>query len=141
MVFMTIPSQSVLWPLSSLLTITGNVAFGAGMVCLNAYLPALARADRRKAETSESAGHPDESARIAKAVMKATSSISSKGIAAGYAAGIILLVIMLIPVTGMQGSLFSLRLAITASGVWWLIFGLRKYHRCLKRGLGRFKLS
>lgn len=129
MVFMAIPSQSILWPLSSVSTVTGNVAFGAGMVCLNAHLPTLARADRRQITLAERADDSEGPAEVAKEVMRATSSISSKGIAAGYGAGILLLVIMLIPVTVMQGSLLSLRIAITASGLWWLAFGLREYQR------------
>lgn len=124
-IFIFIPSQSILWPISSILTVTGNVAFGAAIVCLNAYLPNLARAQR------EVEAMIDEAAGLGRALqgpleaMKATSSISSRGIAAGYAAGILLLLIMLIPVTLMEGSLFSLRLAIAASGLWWLVFGFR----------------
>ena len=48
----------------------------------------------------------------------AISRISSLGIALGYSAGIILLVLALIPVTSLRGSTFSLRLAIGLSGIW-----------------------
>lgn len=40
----------------------------------------------------------------------------------GYGAGIILLILTLIPVTLLHGSTFSLRLAIGLSGIWWAIF-------------------
>lgn len=53
---------------------------------------------------------------------RATSRISSRGIALGYGAGIILLVIALVPVTYLHGSTFALRLAIGLSGIWWMIF-------------------
>ncbi|KAI0795848.1 autophagy-type protein 22 [Abortiporus biennis] len=53
-----------------------------------------------------------------------TSRISSLGIALGYAAGIILLLLALIPVTKLGGSTFSLRLAIGLSGIWWAVFSL-----------------
>jgi len=53
---------------------------------------------------------------------RATSRISSQGIALGYGAGIILLIIALIPVTLLHGSTFSLRLAIGLSGLWWMLF-------------------
>ncbi|KAF8631651.1 hypothetical protein AX17_005053 [Amanita inopinata Kibby_2008] len=53
---------------------------------------------------------------------RATSRISSQGIALGYSAGIILLIIALIPVTRLRGSTFSLRLAIGLSGLWWALF-------------------
>lgn len=50
------------------------------------------------------------------------SRISSLGIAMGYAAGILLLVVALVPVTKLHGSTFALRLAIGLSGVWWALF-------------------
>lgn len=53
---------------------------------------------------------------------RATSRISSQGIALGYGAGIILLMVVLIPVTILHGSTFSLRLAIGLSGIWWMFF-------------------
>jgi UMF1 family MFS transporter len=56
-------------------------------------------------------------------ISHATSCISSQGIIAlGYGAGILLLIIALIPVTLLQGSMFSLRLAIGLSGLWWIVF-------------------
>ncbi|KAF8906966.1 autophagy-related protein 22-like protein [Gymnopilus junonius] len=53
---------------------------------------------------------------------RATSRISSYGIALGYGAGICLLVVALIPVTMLHGSTFALRLAIGLSGIWWAVF-------------------
>lgn len=50
----------------------------------------------------------------------AMSRISSLGIALGYAAGILLLILALVPVTKLQGSTFSLRLAIGLSGIWYV---------------------
>lgn len=55
---------------------------------------------------------------------RATSRISSLGIALGYAAGIVLLIVALVPVTKMHGSTFSLRLAIGLSGIWWALFSI-----------------
>ena len=46
------------------------------------------------------------------ALSRATSKISSRGIALGYSAGILLLFVALIPVTVLEGSTFSLRLAV-----------------------------
>ena len=48
----------------------------------------------------------------------AISRISSLGIALGYFAGIILLILALIPVTKLGGTTWSLRLAIGFSGIW-----------------------
>lgn len=50
---------------------------------------------------------------------QATARISSLGIALGYGAGIILLLLTLIPVRRLHGSTWSLRLAIGLSGIWW----------------------
>lgn len=58
------------------------------------------------------------------ALSRATSRISSQGIALGYMAGILLLVIALVPVTLLHGTTFSLRLAIGLSGIWWAAFSL-----------------
>lgn len=58
------------------------------------------------------------------ALSHATSKISSRGIALGYSAGILLLFVALIPVTVMEGSTFSLRLAVSLSGMWWAVFSI-----------------
>ena len=58
------------------------------------------------------------------ALSKTTSRISSQGIALGYVAGILMLIIALIPVTLLHGTTFSLRLAIGLSGLWWALFSL-----------------
>lgn len=55
---------------------------------------------------------------------RATSRISSLGIAMGYGAGIFLLIVALIPVSKLGGSTFSLRLAIGLSGIWWAAFSI-----------------
>lgn len=58
------------------------------------------------------------------ALSKSTSRISSRGIALGYGAGIALLCVALIPVTVLNGSTFSLRLAVSMSGMWWALFSI-----------------
>lgn len=50
---------------------------------------------------------------------RVTAAISSRSIAAGYAAGIVVLVVLLVPVTLLRGSTFSLRFSLFVSGVWW----------------------
>ncbi len=56
----------------------------------------------------------------------ATSRISSTAIASGYAAGISALALLVIPVTLMGGTLFSLRLAICGSGLAWGLGTIRE---------------
>lgn len=55
---------------------------------------------------------------------RATSRISSFGVALGYSAGITMLIVALVPVSLMHGSTFSLKLAIGLSGIWWAVFTL-----------------
>lgn len=151
MLFLLLPSYSPIWPASALLGICANVGFGASVVAMNAYLPTLARASEevvaRHAELHAASEPPDavasregsasdpllgsdrdseevSSLRTAyhTALSRATSRISSQGIALGYAAGIIMLFIALIPVNLLHGTTFSLRLAIGLSGAWWALF-------------------
>ncbi|KAI0685262.1 autophagy-related protein 22-like protein [Cytidiella melzeri] len=58
------------------------------------------------------------------ALSRATSRISSQGIALGYVAGILLLLVALIPVTLLHGTTSALRLAIGLSGIWWALFSI-----------------
>jgi UMF1 family MFS transporter len=149
------------------LAITANVSFGVSVVCLNSYLPQLARNndnvkeayarlrvvhsgpngslrnedadeeepnDARSEERTLLTPRPREdsvldagsvgsaSETYAKLVSRATSQISSKGIAIGYGAGIALLILLLIPVTLLKGSTFALRLSISLTGLWWMLF-------------------
>ncbi|KAF7795942.1 hypothetical protein EIP86_007109 [Pleurotus ostreatoroseus] len=153
MLFLLLPSSSPIWPASALLGICANVGFGASVVAMNAYLPTLARASEevvaRHAELHAASEPPDavashegsasdpllgndhnseevSSLRTAyhTALSRATSRISSQGIALGYAAGILMLFVALIPVNLLHGTTFSLRLAIGLSGVWWALFTL-----------------
>lgn len=110
-----------------------NVGFGASVVAMNAYLPTLAREspqvqaklhDTDEAPLLPSDDQPNRSRTYDEELSRATSRISSFGIALGYAAGITLLVIALFPVTKLRGSTFSLRLSIGLSGVWWALFSI-----------------
>ncbi|KAH8111613.1 autophagy-type protein 22 [Phellopilus nigrolimitatus] len=62
--------------------------------------------------------------KYASVLSRTTARISGSGIALGYFAGIVALVLALIPVMGLKGSTFALRLAVAASGVWWALFTL-----------------
>jgi UMF1 family MFS transporter len=157
--FLILPSTSPVWLFSAILAAIANVGFGASVVAMNAYLPALAEGspevtkvlreiaelsdpeniDRldtpHETSTSEDAEepllHPTPSRETTmlrkpydKELSNAISRISSLGIALGYGAGIILLLVALIPVTKLHGSTFSLRLAIGLSGIWWALFSI-----------------
>ncbi|KAJ7163917.1 autophagy-related protein 22-like protein [Mycena crocata] len=151
--FLLLPSSSPVWILSALLAAVANVGFGASVVAMNAYLPSLAKDSPEVVqilhEIQESVEDTDDGlerdsenpeaplithtpsqertelrARYDTELSRATSRISSQGIALGYGAGICLLIVALIPVTKLHGSTFSLRLAIGLSGIWWAVFTL-----------------
>lgn len=142
--FITLSSSSPVWLLCGLLAALANVSFGASTVVANSYLPTLARSsgqvrklaavvERLRSNISEEEqfsveeDSPTSPFKLAlesynKAVSRAAASISAKGIAIGYSAGIILLGVAIIPVTMLGGTTYSLRLAISLSGVWWALF-------------------
>ncbi|KAL0578653.1 hypothetical protein V5O48_003353 [Marasmius crinis-equi] len=80
--------------------------------------------DQPLIQRSHSTKVTDLRARYEAELSRATSRISSMGIALGYAAGICLLIVALIPVTKLKGTTFALRLAIALSGVWWAAFSI-----------------
>ncbi|KAI0919510.1 hypothetical protein AcW1_003257 [Taiwanofungus camphoratus] len=171
MFFLLLPSSSPVWFLAAPLAIFANVGFGASVVALNAYLPALARGAREVVVarstlwhltdlhmgSDNTVIHPGDGAEDMNrdtqsaeepllprfspgdasnaelsatktvydtALSAATARISGQGIALGYAAGITMLLLALIPVSTLGGSTFALRLAIGLSGVWWALFSL-----------------
>lgn len=111
--FFFLPSSSPIWPLSSLLAILANIGFGASIVVLNAYLPRLA------VSSLPFSDHGDT-----EKLSRATARISSLGIALGYSAGILLLLVTVLPVQRAGGSTKALRFAIGGSGVWWALFSI-----------------
>jgi MFS transporter, UMF1 family len=144
--FLLLPSSSPIWFLSAFLAAMANVGFGVSVVAMNAYLPELGREapevqakfkfsprrqgslDEENAEEPLLAQDDDEPMsddwkhEYDAELSRTTSRISSMGIALGYGAGILLLILALIPVTMMKGTTFSLRLAIGLSGIWWALF-------------------
>ncbi|KAI5481840.1 autophagy-related protein 22 [Pseudohyphozyma bogoriensis] len=143
--FLLLPPSSPVWWISALLALVANVSFGASMVCLNSYLPELGRRNPIVLAKLQSLEDARETLKTVQASPErrgddllvasqelvraqdeyaaekamATSEVSSTGVALGYAAGISLLVLMLVPVTLMHGSTLSLRCAIAGSGLWW----------------------
>ncbi|KAI0065158.1 MFS general substrate transporter [Artomyces pyxidatus] len=122
LLFLLLPSSSTLWPFSGLLAIFANIGFGASIVVLNSYLPSLARSALASSPTSLAL--EDDGPTYTAQLSRTTSRISSLGIALGYAAGIALLALTLVPVTRLGGSTFALRLAIGGSGAWWALFSV-----------------
>jgi MFS transporter, UMF1 family len=123
-----------------------NVGFGASIVAMNSYLPMLSKEAPEVQEIEDKlnqlrrdgpvANDLEEHASLLpqgetsskalqaeydKTLSTTTSRISSQGIASGYVAGIALLMVALVPVRLLQGSTWSLRLAIGLSGIWWAI--------------------
>jgi len=111
--FFLLPSSSPIWPLSALLAIFANIGFGASIVVLNAYLPRLASSSLPSSDRSDT-----------EKLSRATARISSLGIALGYTAGILLLLVTVLPVQRAGGSTDALRFAIGGSGAWWALFSI-----------------
>lgn len=155
MLFVLLPSSSRIWPLCILLAVTANVCYGASIVCLNAYLPELgsssptcralhsqlelARSELLGARQEGGDSRLSASQNLIRATDEAnaaraaeTSRISSQGIAAGYAAGIAALLLMVVPVGLGGGSAWSLRLAVAGTGAVWGVGSIRE-------ALGTFK--
>ncbi|KAG9312456.1 autophagy-related protein 22-like protein [Chiua virens] len=152
--FIFLPSTSPVWILCALLTICPTVCFGVSIVAMNAYLPSLARESPEVLEAKRELGNltvvepflqipdpfstlpsrtppsprrdsdPADQKTYVRTLALATSRISSRGIASGYLAGIIVLVLTLIPVSRLHSSTYALRLAISLSGAWWLLFSI-----------------
>ena len=83
--------------LAGLLFIIANLSFGAAMVFYNGFLPDIAAPEDRD-------------------------SVSSKGWAAGYLGGGLLLAINLVMITLMPDTGMAVRLSIASAGLWWLAF-------------------
>lgn len=83
--------------LGGLLFIIANLAFGAGVVFYNAYLPDIASEDKRD-------------------------SVSSAGFALGYAGGGLLLLLNLVLFSLMEDGALAARICLASAGVWWLLF-------------------
>jgi MFS transporter, UMF1 family len=80
-------------------------------------------------QPEDSTRPPSETLAIAKqdyttALSRATARISAQGIALGYSAGIILLLLTIVPVSKLGGSTWALRLSIGCSGAWWALFSV-----------------
>ncbi|GAA5987349.1 hypothetical protein JCM5350_005635 [Sporobolomyces pararoseus] len=178
LLFIVLPSSTVVWPLCALLAVVANVSFGVTGVCLNSYLPSLVRLSPQVSSAQKSfesclenyrnlvhhnrhvssSSSPTTTTQIEEAsnsLTQATSNysslksletskISSRAIGIGYATGISVLVVIMLPLVNslnrfeeeekrggggggageemvvVVDQTFPLRVAIAVSGVWWL---------------------
>ncbi|GAA5839284.1 hypothetical protein JCM5353_004126 [Sporobolomyces roseus] len=136
--FYSLPSTSIFWPLCTLFALLANVSFGAAGVCLNSYLPSLARlsplvttsydtlqTSLKSPSSSSSTNSHQLLVDYTRLRSQETSRISSKAIAMGYAAGIGVLIGLLPIVRALTveggDETWPLRVAIGISGGLWLI--------------------
>ncbi|KAK4685503.1 MFS transporter, UMF1 family, partial [Tremellales sp. Uapishka_1] len=144
--FLLLPSTSPV--LAATLNVVGSIGYAVSIVCANAFLPVLAREDAAVVHTQVQegeGGEDEEEERLLSPVIDAistqdladgdrgtthrstllsltTSRLSSTATALGFLSGVSVLTLLLIPVTVLDGSIFSLRLAIGLSGIWWAVF-------------------
>ena len=100
------------------------------IVCLNAYLPSIARSlpasiqaleDLRSAKAAGNAeAVADAETEQQRVLSRGISHTSAQAIALGYAAGVIALLLCLIPVKLLHNT-YALRISVAGSGIWWLI--------------------
>ena len=117
------------------LTIILNIFYGTASVFYNAYLPLLVqnhpkyleaesnlRMNPERLPTDSNRFFTPQQRKLHKIGEKVSSFISTMGIAAGYCAGIfvILSVILYFQIIGTEGR--SIQICIAACGIWWLIF-------------------
>ncbi|KAK9465596.1 autophagy-related protein 22-like protein [Lipomyces arxii] len=123
--------------LAAILTIIGNVSFGAVAVCGNAFLPVLVRnhPDVRANENNRESYDPepdsfesfpittlDRADRLAARQSEISTELSGLGVACGYTAAFIVQTSGVVFVASTNSSLLSVRLVIMAVGIWWLLF-------------------
>lgn len=94
--------------LGGLLFIIGNLAFGAGVVFYNAFLPDIASPDQRN-------------------------NVSSQGFAFGYIGGGLALALSLVLIWAMDDGGLAVRLSLLIAGVWWLIFTFLFPHQRIRQ--------
>ncbi|KAF5364724.1 hypothetical protein D9757_012496 [Collybiopsis confluens] len=134
MLFLLVPSDSVLWGLCAVLAIVANVSFGTSVVAMNAYLPFLAKENlevkakwqaymaTREGEGGENDETPDSLPLVTEAysayttyLSQTTSRLSSLGIALGYGAGIFMLIVALLVVALTGGAVAKSSDGVTAA--------------------------
>ncbi|WAR55245.1 hypothetical protein PtB15_4B865 [Puccinia triticina] len=129
MMFLFLDSSSSMWSLSALWAIVAGVGLGACGVCLNSFIPILAKTTPKVLEAKKELIHSrsstsGEDEHYKTLISTATANISSNGVALGGTSGIIALCLALIYVISHGGNTDSLRGAIGFSGIWWALFGI-----------------
>ncbi|KAK9767617.1 Autophagy protein 22 [Basidiobolus ranarum] len=112
-----------LWWLATILSIITCVCFGASFVFYASYIPTLTRYHPNVLEV-HSQGDEEEVARVTE---KVANSISSKGMAWGYFAGVIVLAISAVIVYVLGQSNYSMQIACAFTCFWWFIFTYAPY--------------
>ncbi|KAI9619424.1 hypothetical protein H4Q26_014186 [Puccinia striiformis f. sp. tritici PST-130] len=106
-----------------------NVALGVSGVCLNSFIPNLAKTrpkvlDAQRDPIRHSLSITGEDEHYKTLLSNATADISSNGVALGGVSGIIALCLCLIVIISHDGNTDSLRWAIGFSGIWWAVFSI-----------------
>lgn len=126
---LALKSDSPIWVSIALLSIIGNVAFGLGNVCLNAYLPVIAKSSpdviAKAPFINESA---EQDLEYKQALSKSAGFVSALGVGTGYSVGVGALLLCLLPVLRLRGSIDALRIAIALSGISWLVLSLPAFY-------------
>ena len=114
-----------LYWIAGTLAIFINVFYGTGQVFYNAFLPLLVKSHPEYLERKRALGGGDEGASLVEEADRLGNWISARGFMAGYAAGVLGLVLGSLLILAMKGSeVTALKIGIALSGVWCLVFVL-----------------
>ncbi|KXN70271.1 MFS general substrate transporter, partial [Conidiobolus coronatus NRRL 28638] len=107
-----------LYGLAAIITIIGNVSFGASYVFYYAYLPTLTQNDQEVLDAKVNGTSEEDFTRI---VERVGNKLSSLGFAWGYGGAIIALAITAGISIAMGDSEYSLQIAAAINGVWYFV--------------------
>ncbi|MBW0550380.1 hypothetical protein O181_090095 [Austropuccinia psidii MF-1] len=120
--FFFIQPTSSLWWFSALFAIISNATLGASLVCLNSYIPTLAKTRPSVLKAQHFTINFQQDQNYKSLLSTTIANISARGIAFGYTSGIFALCMSLFLVNSNNTKIDSLRWVVGASGLWWAIF-------------------
>ncbi|KAL7746095.1 Autophagy protein 22 [Sorochytrium milnesiophthora] len=129
------------YELAAVLTVLGNICYGAANVFYNAYLPLLVENHPEVTACRQEifgnnrvlAEDGEKMTKYLKVSSDIGNTISSKGFACGYAAGVLLLIIGAGLVLAMGQTTLSMQVVLCLAGVWWLVWSFWTWHTLLER--------
>ncbi|RKP10095.1 autophagy-related protein 22-like protein [Thamnocephalis sphaerospora] len=105
---------------AAVITLLGNISFGSTLVFIYAYVPTLTRFHPEMLKAQKLG---DKQA-IRQTRTEVGNRISGHGIALGYAAGVLMLVISAVVVNFSTNQIYGMQIGCAIACVWWLVLGI-----------------